>query len=91
MNMRYIVPKPKRLVSIASLQHHVVNDELSSQWWIHNQHLHSSSPSSSSKKINNTSKDQSLYMYKSSDPIPISTKNTKNDNNKSLINSAISF
>ena len=88
MNMRYIVPKPKRLVSIASLTHHVENCELSSQWWIHNQHLHSSSSSSSSKKINNTSKDQSLYKYKSSDPIPISTKN---DNNNSLINSAISF
>ena len=70
--MRVLVPKPRRLVSIASLtQSHTYVEELSSQWWINNQH-----------NTNNTSvvvQQQHLYIKKS-DPIPIATTTLNNSN-----------
>jgi hypothetical protein len=85
--MRTIIPKPRRLVSIASLTHNVENSVLSSTWWIHNQHLHTSS-------MNMNQSSTKKNIYKTSDAIPIAKSDNDNDmisNNSSFINSSISF
>ena len=72
--MRYIVPKPKRLMCISSLTQHIENKELSSQWWLQHNHAHTSMNRSS---------------IKSSDPIPIVKNDKTMSNNSSFINSSI--